>query len=145
MKKLLLLVAFTLLCGFSTDTFAQKRKGDKHGNRGSYNNSQYNDRQRIRRGVRSGRLTRDEARDLRNRERELRTERREARENGLSRDERRDIRRDEREQDRRIRREARDDDRRPRAYGRNQRRGNGYYRRGAGSRNHPVYGRGNRY
>lgn len=140
MKKLILLATIVLLCGFSTDTFAQKRnRGYDNNNRGSYN-----DRARIRRAARSGRLTRDEARDLRNRERELRRDRREARQDGITREERREIRRDERQQDRRIRREIRDDDRRPRANGRsNQRRGNGYYRRGAGSRNHPVFGRRN--
>jgi hypothetical protein len=136
MKKLILLAVITLLCGFSTDTFAQKR------NRG-YNTdrSTYNDRARIRRGVRSGRITRDEARDLRNRERELRRERRSYRQDGLTREERREIRRDERQADRRIRREVRDDDRRSGYRGRmNQRRGNGYYRRGAGSSRHPVFG-----
>jgi len=144
MKKLILLSLFVMLCGFSVDASAQKRdKGNKgyYGNRGSYN-----DRARIRRDVRSGRLTRDEARDLRNRERELRRERRDYRQDGITREERREIRRDERQADRRIRREVRDDDRRPRAHGRDEdrRRGNGYYRRGAGSRNHPVFGRRNR-
>lgn len=134
MKKLILLIAVTLLCGFSTETFAQNRSGGYYGN----NRSVYNDRARIRRGVRSGRLTRDEARELRSRERELRRERRELRQDGLTRAERREIRRDERQQDRRIRGEIRDDDRRPRGY---YRRGNGYYRRGAGSPSHPRFGR----
>lgn len=140
MKKLILLSLFVMLCGFSVDASAQKRDKGRYGNQNNYGNQRsYNDRARIRRGVRSGRLTRDEARDLRNRERELRSERRGYRSNGISREERREIRRDERQQDRRINRELRDDDRRDR------RRGNGYYRRGAGSRNHPVHGRRNRY
>lgn len=134
MKKLMLLVAVTLLCGFSTEAVAQKHDRGYYRNRSVYNDR--DDRNRIRRGVRSGRLTRDEARDLRQRERELRRERGEYREDGLTREERREIRRDERQQDRRIRREARDDDRRTRSY----RRGNGYYRRGAGSSRHPVFG-----
>lgn len=141
MKKLILLGLFVMLCGFSVDASAQKRdKNRYYGNQGGYGNQRsYNDRARIRRGVRSGRLTRDEARGLRNRERELRSERRGYRSNGISREERREIRRDERQQDRRINRELRDNDR-----GNRNRRGNGYYRRGAGSRNHPVHGRRNR-
>ena len=50
----------------------------------------------------------------------------------------RDVRRDRRELGRDIRRERRDKDRRGR------RRGDGYYRRGAGSPSHPVFGRRNR-
>ena len=98
------------------------------------------DRREIRRGVRSGQLTRDEARALRQRQREIRQERRSYRSDGtLSREERRDLRRDRRELGRNIRRERRDDD------FRNRRRGNGYYRRGAGSPTHPVFGRRNRH
>lgn len=142
MKRLFLLGAVAVLFGVSTDTFAQ----------GYYNRGRGNDRSdraRIRRGVRSGQITRDEARALRERERQLRLERRAYRSDGvLTREERREIRRDEREQDRLIRRERRDGERR---YGRNgyyyddRRRGNGYYRRGAGSPTHPVFGRRNRY
>ncbi len=140
MRKFLLLSAITLLLAGSTEAFAQGR------NRGaSYNDRQ--DRQRVRRGVRSGQITRDEAREIREREQQIRAERRGYRSDGtLTREERREIRSDEREQDRYIRSQRRDDDRRP-GYnnGRNDgRRGNGYYRRGAGSRSHPVFGRRNR-
>ena len=122
MKKLLLVFAAVLLLGLPAGALAQRRNND-------------NDRARIRRGVRSGRLTREEARELRARERANRAERRGYRSDGtLTREERRDIRRDERRSDRRIRREMRDDDRRDR------RRGDGYYRRGAGSSSHPVFG-----
>lgn len=127
MKKALLLGAIVMFFGVGTDTFAQR-----HNNR--------SDRQRIRRGVRSGQITRDEARALRERQRQNRAERRGYRSDGtLTREERREIRRDERQHDRLIRRarrnDVRDDDRR---------RGNGYYRRGAGSRSHPVFGTGRR-
>lgn len=134
MKRLLLLCAAALLVGLPADAFAQRRYGDDR----SYRRD--NDRARIRRGVRTGRLTRDEARRLREQERANRAERRAYRSDGtLTREERRELRRDERRSDREIRREMRDDDRRDR------RRGNGYYRRGAGSRSHPVFGRRNRY
>lgn len=141
MKKFLLLSVIVLLAGVSTEAFAQG-----YYNRGRMNDRQ--DRQRIRRGIRSGQITRDEARQIRERERQLRTERRAYRSDGvLTREERREIRRDEREQDRYIRSQRRDDDRRPYYNnGRNdRRRGNGYYRRGAGSPTHPVFGRRNRY
>ena len=112
MKKLLLLGAAFVLFGSASDVLAQRhRRGDD----------------RIRRGVRSGQLTRDEARALRRDRRELRRDRREFR--------------------RELRRELRDDDRRDRRhYGwrnRNHRRGDGYYRRGAGSPSHPVFGNRN--
>lgn len=136
MKKLLLLCAALLLFGLPGDTFAQGRyRNDRY-----YGNRRYNDRARIRRGVRSGQLTREEARRLRNQERANRAERRGYRSDGvLTREERREIRRDERQSDRQIRRERHDDERN------NRRRGNGYYRRGAGSPTHPVFGRRNRY
>ncbi len=141
MKKFLLLSVIALLLAGSSEAFAQGR------NRGGrYNDHQ--DRQRLRRGVRAGQITRNEAREIRERERQIRAERRGYRADGtLSREERREIRSDEREQDRYIRSQRRDDDRRPRYdNGRNdRRRGNGYYRRGAGSRSHPVFGRRNRY
>lgn len=139
MKKFLLLGAIALLLGVSTDTLAQG-----HHNRGGRTNDRA-DRQRIRRGVRSGQITRDERRDLRERQKQIRAERRGYRSDGtITREERREIRRDEREQDRQVRRYRRNDDRRDR-YGRNdRRRGNGYYRRGAGSPSHPVFGRRNR-
>ncbi len=133
MKRFLLLGVVALLLAGSTETFAQGR------NRGGRNHARQ-DRPRIRRGVRAGQSTRDERRAIRERERQLRAERRGYRSDGtLTREERREIRRDEREQDRYIRQQRRDDDRNGR------RRGNGYYRRGAGSRSHPVFGRRNRY
>ena len=141
MKKFLLLSAIALLLVGSTEVFAQGH------NRGVRSNDRQ-DRQRVRRGVRSGQITRDEAREIREREQQIRAERRGYRSDGtLSREERREIRSDEREQDRYIRSQRRDDDRRPRYnHGRNdRRRGHGYYRRGAGSRSHPVFGRRNRY
>jgi hypothetical protein len=135
MKKFLLLCAAVLLVGLPANALAQRRNGDDR----IYSNRRYNDRARIRRGVRSGQLTREEARRLRERELANRTERRGYRSDGtLTREERREIRSDERQSDRHIRREIRDDDRRDR------RRGNGYYRRGAGSPSHPVFGRRNR-
>ena len=119
MKKFLLACALCMTFGIATDALGQGRN-----NRG--------DRDGIRRGVRSGQLTRDEARQLRQRRRQIRDERRTYRADGTySRDERRDVRRDRRELRRNVRRERRDDDRR---------RGNGYYRRGAGSSSHPVFG-----
>ncbi len=65
----------------------------------------------------------------------------------MTREERREIRSDERQQDRYIRSQRRDNDRRPQYNNsrNDRRRGNGYYRRGAGSRNHPVFARRNRY
>jgi hypothetical protein len=121
MKKVLLICALCMTFGLSADAFGQGR-----------NNG-------IRRGVRTGQLTRDEARQLRHNRRRIRQERRTYRSDGTyTRDERRDVRRDRRELSRNIRRERRDDDRRY------QRRGNGYYRRGAGSASHPVFGSRNR-
>lgn len=127
MKKLLLVCALCMTFGLASDALGQGRyyRGE---------------RQRIRRGVRTGQLTRDEARELRERQRQIRQERRSYRSDGrLTRDERRELRRDRRELGRNIRRERRDDDRRDR------RRGNGYYRRGAGSPSHPVFGSRYRY
>ena len=142
MKKFLLLGVIALLLGGAAETFAQRRNGER------------SDRQRIRSGIRSGQITREEAREIRERERQIRAERRGYRSDGvLTREERREIRRDEREQDRYIRSQRRDDDRRrPRWRDRdddddwpdNRRRGNGYYRRGAGSPTHPVFGDRNR-
>lgn len=148
MKKILFLSALTLLLGFSTDAVAQRRDGRINDRA---------DRRRVERGIRSGRITREEARDLRNRQRDIREERRGYRSDGrVTREERREIRQDEREQDRRIREYRRNDDRRERGYNddrrerryndrkEDKRRGNGYYRRGAGSRSHPRFGRYNR-
>ena len=124
MKKVLLLCTIALLLGFSTETFAQGRY-----NRGN-NRS---DRQRVRRGIRSGQITRAEAQQLRERQRQIREARRGYRSDGqITREERREIRRNERASDRQIRQYRHNDDRR--------RRGNGYYRRGAGSPTHPVFG-----
>ena len=127
MKKVLLLGAIVMFFGLgAADTFAQR-----------------NDRQRIRRGVRSGEITRDEARVLRERQRQNRTERRGYRSDGtVTRAERREIRRDERQHDRQIRR-ARRNNVGNSTHGRNHRRGDGYYRRGAGSSTHPVFGSNN--
>ena len=115
-----------MIFGLSADSFGQGR----------------NDRRRIRSGIRSGQITRDEAQSLRQRRREIRQEQRIYRSDGtLSRYERREIRSDRRDYNRQIRNERRDNDRRNGyAYGRNQRRGLGYYRRGAGSVSHPVFG-----
>ena len=134
MKKFFLLCVAVLLLGLPVDAFAQRRDNTSYGNR------RYNDRARIRRGVRTGRLTREEALRLREQERANRAARRAARQSDgtLTREERRQIRRTERQSDRALRREIRDDDRRGR------RRGNGYYRRGAGSPSHPVFGSHNR-
>jgi hypothetical protein len=130
MKRLLLLCLVCMLLGVSNVAFAQGRRDD---------------RLRIRRGIRSGQITRDEARLLRERQRAIREQRRVFRSDGrLARDERRELRRDRREQDRLIRRARHNDDRRFDDRG-NHRRGNGYYRRGAGSPTHPVFGRRNRH
>ncbi|HVG28388.1 MAG TPA: hypothetical protein VM864_01575 [Pyrinomonadaceae bacterium] len=141
MKKLLLLSVAALLLAGSTEAFAQGRI------RGVRNNDRQ-DRRRVLRGIRSGQITREEARQIRERERQIRAERRVYRADGtITREERREIRRDERGQDRYIRQQRRDDDRRPRYNNvrNDRRRGNGYYRRGAGSPSHPVFGRRNRY
>ncbi len=122
MKKALLLAVIALLLGVSSETFAQGRNNRS-------------DRQRVRRGIRSGRITRDEARILRQQQRRNRAERRVYRSDGtLTREERREIRRDERQHDRQIRRARRNN------VGNDRRRGDGYYRRGAGSPTHPVFG-----
>jgi hypothetical protein len=127
MKKLLLLSAIVLVFGLAPTTFGQ-----------GYNNR--HERRRIERGIRSGQLTGDEAQGLRERQRQIRQERRGYRSDGtITRDERRDLHRDRRELSGQIYRERHDNDRR------NLRRGNGYYRRGAGSLTHPVFGRRNRY
>ena len=129
MRKLILLSAIVMIFGLSADSFAQGR----------------GDRRRVRSGVRSGQLTRDEARGLRSERRALRREWRGYRSDGqLSRSERREIWRDRRDYNRQIRRERWDDDRSDRYDGRRgHRRGNGYYRRGAGSPTHPVFGSSN--
>jgi hypothetical protein len=125
MKKFLLACALCMSFGLASNVLGQGR-----------NNGGRND---IRRGVRSGQLTRDEARQLRQRRRAIRQERRVYRSDGsYTRGERREIRRDRRELGRDVRRQRRDDDRRDR------RRGDGYYRRGAGSSSHPVFGDGSR-
>jgi hypothetical protein len=137
MKKFLLLSVIALLLGGVSEASAQGRRDNR------------SDRQRIQRGIRSGQITREEARQIRERERQLRAERRTYRSDGtLTREERREIRRDEREQDRYIRSQRRDDDRNDRRW-RNRKdddrkRGNGYWRRGAGSPSHPVFGDNNR-
>ena len=131
MKKILMLGALVMAFGFSAEAFGQRRD-----NRG--------DRRRIQRGIRSGQITREEARALRLRQRQNRQERRAYRSDGvITREERREIRRDERQHDRLIREARRDGDRRGRRYDNDddgRRRGNGYYRRGRGSRSHPVFG-----
>ncbi len=138
MKKFLLLSAVALLLAGATEASAQNR------HRGGRINDRQ-DRQRVHRGVRSGQITREEARAIRERQQQIRAERRGYRSDGqITREERREIRKDEREQDRYIRSQRRDDDRRPNYDRNNRRRGNGYYRRGAGSRSHPVFGRRNR-
>src|SRR4028118_654152 len=98
MKKVIILSAIVMLFGLTADAFGQGR----------------NDRQRVRNGVRSGQITRDEARQIRERERQIRAERRVYRSDGvITREERREIRRDEREQDRYIHSQSPDGDRRP--------------------------------
>ena len=136
MKKGLLLCAIALLLGFSSDAFAQRR----------YRTNDRADRQRVRRGIHSGQITRAEAQQIRERERQIRAARRASRSDGvLTPEERRAIRRNEREQDQYIRSQRRDDERRNRMRrGTDRRRGDGYYRRGAGSPTHPVFGSGNR-
>lgn len=125
MKKFLLVCALCMTFGMATDALGQGRHSGR--------------RNDIRRGVRSGQLTREEARQLRQQRRQIRNDRRTYRSDGTyTRDERRDIRSDRRELRRDIRRERRDNDRRT------HRRGDGYYRRGAGSPSHPVYGDRNR-
>jgi hypothetical protein len=145
MKRILFLGAVALLLGVSTDALAQG-----YYNRGRTDNG--TNRRRIWSGAHSGQLTRDEARQLRERQRALRQNRRGYYSDGtLSRDERRQIRRGDRSQDRLIRRYRNNRDRRydydnygrsDNYYGRgtDRRRGNGYYRRGAGSPSHPVFG-----
>jgi hypothetical protein len=147
MKKLLILCAAVLLTGLPADAFAQRRQRDRATR--DYYHDRYDrrsDRARVRRGVRSGRITREEARQLRERLRADRAERRAYRSDGvLTPEERREIRRDERRSDRQIRRYRRNADRRGDYYDRRERRrGDGYYRRGAGSPTHPVFGSRNR-
>ena len=132
MKKFLILGVMALLLGGATEASAQRRN---------------NDRQRVRQGIRSGQITREEARQIRARQQAIRNERRVYRSDGvITRAERRDLRRDQREQGRYIRSQRRDDDRRwnNNNNANNHRRGNGYYRRGAGSPTHPVFGDRNR-
>ena len=129
MKKLILLSAIVMIFGLSANSFGQGR----------------GDRRRIRSGIRSGQITRDEAQALRQRRQQIRQEQRTYRSDGtLTRAERRDIRSDRRDYNRQIRSERHDNERRNGySSGRNQRRGNGYYRRGAGSPTHPVFGNRN--
>lgn len=133
MKRILLLCAICMLLGLSNIVLAQ---GHRRGG----------DRARIRRGIQTGQITRDEARLLRERRRSVREQRRVFRSDGrIEREERRVLRRGERQNDRLIRRVRRNDDRRGDFNNRsNHRRGDGYYRRGAGSLTHPVFGRGGR-
>ena len=134
MKKFLLLGIIALLLGGATEASAQWRDNNR------------SSRQRVRQGIRSGQITREEARQIRARQQAIRNERRVYRSDGvITRAERRDLRRARREQGRFIRSQRRDDDRRDRRWDNdddNRRRGNGYYRRGAGSRSHPVFGVG---
>ena len=127
MKKFLLLGAMALILGGATESSAQVRN-----------------RERVRNGIRSGQITREEARAIRARQQQIRAERRAYRSDGtITRAERREIRSDRRQQNRYIRSQRRDDDHRNRNWNNNddnRRRGNGYYRRGAGSRSHPVFG-----
>ena len=136
MKKIRMLGALVAAFGVSAEAL-----GQRHYDRG--------DRRRVRQGVRSGQITREEARVLRERQRQIRQERRAYRSDGtLTREERRAIRRGEREHDRQIRQARRNADRRDRYNdrddgffrGTDRRRGDGYYRRGAGSARHPVFG-----
>jgi len=114
MKKLIVLSAVVMFFGMTADAFGQRR----------------GDRARIREGVRSGQITRDEARQIRERERQIRNERRVYRSDGvITREERREMRRDEREQDRYIRNQRRDGDRRT-VYNNGRGRGYGYGRYG---------------
>ena len=125
MRKLVLLTAIVMVLGLSADTFAQGRHYGR----------------RIRSGVRSGQLTREEARELRAERRALRQERLAYRSDGrLSREERREIWRDRRTYNRQIWRQRHDDDWDNGSFGSEHTRGNGYYRRGAGSPSHPVFG-----
>lgn len=134
MKRIFLLCAICMLLGVSSVALAQGRRGRGDG-------------ERIRRGIDTGQITRDEARLLRERQQAIREQRRDYRADGrLVRYERRDIRRDERQQDRLIRRARHNDDFYYNNNNRiNHRRGNGYYRRGAGSPTHPVFGQSNVY
>lgn len=155
MKKSILLTLIVLIVGAgSVETQAQQRRyTERYDGR-----DRVSDRERIRRGVGRGQITRDEAErlrreqsELRDERRDVRNERREARQDGMvTRDERRDIRRESREyrraetrQDQRINRARMNNRNRAGYYNNeryeNQRRGNGYYRRGAGSPTHPRF------
>lgn len=141
MKKFIFFGLLVLLLSAAHDTFAQGR--GKH--RG---NDDRADRDRIQRGVGAGQITRDEDHDIRERQRAIRAERRASRSDGdLVRDEREQVRRDERAKDHLIHRYRHNGTLRPNYNGRGwhgrHRRGNGYYRRGAGSPTHPVFGNRN--
>ena len=129
MRKLILLSAIVMFFSLTADTFAQ---GRRH-------------RWRTRHGVRSGQLTSQEARLLSLRRRSLIQERRRYRSDGMiTRSERLRLWRHRRAYDRLRRHERWDDDWNNRHLGRSvHRRGNGYYRRGAGSPTHPVFGTSN--
>lgn len=132
MKKFVFFSVFALLLGASISVSAQGYYGRR--------NQVRNEQQRIRQGVRSGQLTRDEAQELRARKHALHTERRAYRSDGVvTQDERRQLRRDQRAQSRTIYNYRHNSSYRSN-YGRYHRRGNGYYRRGAGSPSHPVFG-----
>lgn len=80
------------------------------------NQRQDNQKSRIRQGVRSGELTRKEAKELREGQREIRKKEREYKSDGvLTGEERRDLHQDLNAQSREIRRAKHDDDKRPRA------------------------------
>jgi len=77
------------------------------------NQHQRNERHRIAQGVRSGELTRDEAKGLRSDQRNIRREEREYKSDGaLTRDERRDLHQDQKVASRNIYAEKHDDERR---------------------------------
>lgn len=108
----LLLVSLTLVAGqANAERDARHRSRDP-----GVNHRQHDQNHRIRQGVQSGQLTRDEAKDLRNEQRAIRQEERAYKSDGrLTKEERRDLHQDMNELSKDIYQEKHDGESRPKA------------------------------
>lgn len=107
-QKLCLSTAVALLTLNAASAFAEHRPRDP-----GVNARQHSQNERIRQGVRSGELTRNEAQGLREDRREIRQMEREYKSDGvLTRDERRDLHQEQNEFSRNIYQEKHDGERR---------------------------------
>jgi Skp family chaperone for outer membrane proteins len=114
MKQLLSLALVSLVL-VSTSSFAEPRR-HHHPRDPGVNARQHVQGERIRQGVRSGELTREEARSLMQERRNIRQEERAYKSDGhLTREERKDLHQDLNDLSRDIYHEKHDDEKRPRA------------------------------